>query len=72
MLFKVPIILHSSSQYQANYAHHFVSIVLSQFIVFCRLIHDNSLVNSLFMIKALFHSMTIHTTVLGTDKLQLH
>ena len=30
MLFKVPIMLCSNSQHQANYAHRFVPIMLSQ------------------------------------------
>ena len=29
MLFKVPIMLYSDSQHQANYAHHFVPIMLT-------------------------------------------
>ena len=29
MLFKVPIMLCSDSQHQANYAHHFVPIMLT-------------------------------------------
>ena len=37
MLFKVPIMLCSNSEHQANYAHCFVPIMLSQFTVFYRL-----------------------------------
>jgi hypothetical protein len=46
MLFKVPIMLCSNSQHQANYARRFVPIVLSVFI----LIDDNSFRNLHFMI----------------------
>jgi hypothetical protein len=46
MLFKVPIMLYSNSQHQANYARRFVPIMLSVFII----IGDNSFGNLHFMI----------------------
>ena len=60
ILFKVPIMLCSNSQHQANYAHCSVPIMLSVYSIFA---DDNSLGNLLFMI-ALFHSMTTHVSVL--------
>ena len=62
MLFKVPIMLCSDSERQANYAHHFVPIMFT-----IALIHDNLLGNLLFMI-----ALTTYMSVISTDKLRLH
>ena len=63
LLLEVPIML--CSVHQANYAHQFEPIMLIN-LVFCRLICDSSLGNSLFIASFV---LTIHISVL---KLQLH
>ena len=53
MLFKVPIMLCSNSQHQANYAHCFVPIMLSVLSIFSILILISF--GNLYLMKALFH-----------------